>query len=136
MESQSKRIVRSNILMLLNRDAGPLPKNQSGVTRLKAYLKVPQGSAQRLLDDVSDLQLGSLDRFAAALKVESWQLLTPWASANSPPQQHPPSTGLFSPQLSAALSAMGPEEIRKIENSIRSILDMDPLPRPANALQA
>lgn len=80
MVSDLKRIVRENVLQLIQKTAGPLKPRESGVTRLVA-LGIPNGTAQRILDDVSDVRLETVEQLAAALKVAPASLLAPGAQA-------------------------------------------------------
>lgn len=86
MGSASKKIVKANVLRLLNHAAGgQLPERESGVTRLKK-LNITQGSAQRILDDESDLRLETLDQVAKGFRLAPWQLLVPNIDPNAPPE--------------------------------------------------
>jgi hypothetical protein len=75
MVSDLKKIVRANALQLIQKATGPLKPRESGVTRLVA-LGIANGTAQRILDDASDIQLETVERLAAALKVSPLRLMT------------------------------------------------------------
>lgn len=85
MGSASKKVVKKNVLSLLGHAAGgKLPAGESGVTRLKK-LNITQGSAQRVLDDESDLRLDTLDQLARGFGMRAWQLLVPKLDPAAPP---------------------------------------------------
>jgi hypothetical protein len=80
MVSEMKKVVRENALKLIQQSTGALKPRESGVTRLTA-LGIPNGTAQRVLDDTSDLRLETVEQLAAALKVKPWELMTPGLEA-------------------------------------------------------
>lgn len=80
MVSDLKKIVRDNALRLIKKATGPLKPNESGVTRLVA-LGMTNGTAQRILDDITDMRLETVEQLAAALKVTPIALMTPDAQA-------------------------------------------------------
>jgi hypothetical protein len=133
MESESKKIVRENVLALLRQAAGgELPPNESGVTRLK-NLGLSHGNAQRAIEDSSDLRLGTVDQLAKAFNLKSWQILVPRLNVASPPElAQRPWAGPFNSETMARLQSLDSDGLRKAENMIRAALDMDPLPRPGN----
>lgn len=85
MEATVKKIIRDNVLALVERQSGPLgPRESSGVSRLMK-LGISNGVAQRILDESSDVYLGSLLDLANALRVKVWELLTPGLQSSSMP---------------------------------------------------
>lgn len=80
MVSDLKKIIRDNTLQLVQKATGPLKPRESGVTRLVA-MGISNGTAQRILDDDSDLRLETVEQLAAALKVTPVSLMTPDAKA-------------------------------------------------------
>lgn len=120
MGPQSKKIARANILLLLQKKGGELKPNETGVTRL-TKMGIANGSAQRLLGDESDIQLGRIDQVAEKLGVEPWQLLKPIATQRE--SDEPP----LSEELTMRLVA-NPAEAIMIENVARLALGMPLLP--------
>lgn len=72
----SKRILRTNVRVLLERKGGAMRSHESGVTRL-VNLGVANGTAQRILDEESDPRLSTLDELAEKLGVGVSALLSP-----------------------------------------------------------
>lgn len=85
MDPEVKKIIRTNVLALIEKQQGALgPRESSGVSRLMK-LGMSNGVAQRILDDESDVYLGSLLQLAIALRVKVWELLTPGLQSVSMP---------------------------------------------------
>lgn len=85
MDATVKKIIRDNVLALVERQSGPLgPRESSGVSRL-LKLGISNGVAQRILDDSSDVYLSSLLDLANALRVKVWEILTPGLQSSSMP---------------------------------------------------
>lgn len=85
MDADVKKIIRTNVLTLVERQQGPLgPRESSGVSRLMR-LGISNGVAQRLLDESSDVYLSSLVDLATALRIKVWELLTPGLQSSSMP---------------------------------------------------
>lgn len=85
MDPDVKKIIRTNVLALVEKQQGPLgPRESSGVSRLMR-LGISNGVAQRILDESSDVYLGSLVDLASALQVKVWELLTPGLQSSSMP---------------------------------------------------
>ena len=88
VEKVNKRVLIDNLLRLLRRRAGnPTLTEPQGVTAL-VRLKIPNGTAQRLFDEHSDVQIGTVDLAAEKLGVKIWHLLTPGGGEQSGAEDH------------------------------------------------
>jgi hypothetical protein len=76
-------VLRENVLALLARET-PLPRGQSGVSRLKR-LGIAQGNAQRVLEGKTSIGLDLLEQLSAIFKVAPWQLLVEGLDVRAPP---------------------------------------------------
>jgi DNA-binding Xre family transcriptional regulator len=76
MTSESKRLLRTNVRALLVKLGGDLRSNESGVTRL-VNLGIANGTAQRILDETTDVRLGTLDELAEKFNVRPEDLISP-----------------------------------------------------------
>lgn len=72
-----------------------------------------------------------IDRLAAFFGVEAWQLLVPGFDAENPPKLAADKTSLevFSPELRNQIATLDKHAVRKLENVMRTHLDMDTLAR-------
>ena len=123
MQSEGKKTVRANVLAMLSH-ASEMRVGESGVTRLKK-VGLAQGTAQRLLDDVSDVRLETLDQLSQGLNVEPWQLLVPSLNpAALPVLADKTDASLLGDDLVAALGRLSPEDLAKAANTLRAHLGM------------
>ena len=90
---------------------------------------VSRGTVQRIKERDGHRATDVLRNIAQALGVEVWQLLVPGVGRESLPtvnaQPRPP----FSGELLQAAAAADEKTCRKIENTARAMLDLEPLPR-------
>lgn len=125
-----KQTVADNALALIKHRAGGSlpPKETSGVSRLQKA-GVPGATAQRVLGRAEGgYTVEALEATAKGLDVLAWQLLVPGLNPAALPTLHP-SVASFSPELTDRLRALDAEQLRRVENAVRALLDMAPLAR-------
>lgn len=125
-----RQTVAENALALIKHRAGGKlkPNETSGVSRLQKA-GVPGATAQRVLGGKENFYVDALEATAIGLGVQPWQLLVPGLAPDAPPALHP-SVACFSPELTDRLHSLDDEQLRRVENAVRSLLDMETLPRP------
>jgi hypothetical protein len=71
-----KRTIRENILALLCKEFGPLPPGQTGISQLmkKGFAT---STAQRVLDEDTQIRVDLLEELARKFGLSPWQLLVP-----------------------------------------------------------
>jgi len=75
MAPKIKKVLGENAVAL-SAYRSPLRPNEKGTSRL-IKLGLTNGTAQRVLDDESDISLAALETIAGGLRVDPWQLLVP-----------------------------------------------------------
>lgn len=76
MGKSAKRTIAANVMRLLRERAGdPEMQRKQAVTAL-VHLKIATGTAQRLLDETTDIQIGTLEDVAGKLSVTLLDLMS------------------------------------------------------------
>lgn len=130
-KDDSRGVFKASIAALtLARWGGTEAKDH--VSKLAKLVTTSRSQATRLLEG-SDVSVSMLDRLAEKFGAEPWQLLVPDFSAAHPPTLATGSAAVaarFTPELIAKIEALEAEDLRALENTMRSFLRMDVLPRP------
>ena len=72
MSASVKAILKANVEQLMRLHFGCL-----NTSRLGRETEIKQGGAMRMLDEVTDVQIGTIEKVAARFEIDAWQLLAP-----------------------------------------------------------
>lgn len=99
-----------------------------GIDEVQRHLKIGRGTVQRIKEGQTSVGLDVLATIAAKFNIEVWQLLVPEIRSGKVPALTESSLPLSS-ELIRRLQQEDGEALYRVENSVRSQLGMDPLPR-------
>jgi len=108
--TNTKRLVAANLLDALRRRAGDQTMTRAGAETALRNLGLSTGNAQRLMDDTTDVRLGTLADAAARIGVPLTQLIgPPMGKASCKPAATPLESALD--EIAARLAASDPDAL-------------------------